>query len=462
MSLSRLPQVALRRLVPALTAMPKSLDDDQLKKMMEQQQQQPHPHQPHQQTGGSRKTLLGPRPELSAYAPPQRVISALAKSSAPTDTVPAAIGRLLVSLGTSGGQGKLSPQDLALIKAATATAAREMQQDSPSLLTTPEPGSPVAGALTADLEPAAGMLDAASIDALVTALRGTAAISVGGETAATHGRATASTPEPAVEAVDEEASDDELAPIPADLSAAERRKEQNRRAQKKFRQKDKVRQKEVKWRAAQYDTLVESNKRFKRDIDDISRERDMYRQILEKNGISFSGAPGKKALLAPSHSPDSTVVASPLSPAVSLGGMDQLAQDTFGTLPFAQATSTMDDLLSPLMFADPMFSVTTSHHALPSPRRTGSGSAADMAPSAVDARMQWLASLPADPLLVEPPLVVDHASMDPQYAHQSTLDSQFVDPLSFIDELLASPNFASTSSPQMPLSRKRSYDNAMI
>ncbi|KAJ2807834.1 hypothetical protein H4R20_001110, partial [Coemansia guatemalensis] len=38
MSLSRLPQVALRRLVPAITAVPKSMDDDQLKKMLEPQQ----------------------------------------------------------------------------------------------------------------------------------------------------------------------------------------------------------------------------------------------------------------------------------------------------------------------------------------------------------------------------------------------------------------------------------------
>ncbi|KAJ2765320.1 hypothetical protein IWQ57_004823, partial [Coemansia nantahalensis] len=461
MSLSRLPQVALRRLVPAITAVPKSLDDDQLKKMMEQQQQQQH-HAllQHQPPGATLKTLLAGRSEMPAFAPPQSVTAALAKPQQPAaDSVPAALGRLLVTLGSgsNGCQGKLSPQDLALIAAATATAVREIQHDSPSLLTTPEPGSPVAGALTADLEPAEGMLDSATMDALVSALRGTVAVSTDNSGARAAPEPSAYRPPTrsssrgsvasAAEA-DDAASDDELAPIPANLSAAERRKEQNRRAQKKFRQKDKVRQKEIKWRAAQYESLVESNKRFKRDIDDIAHERDMYRRMLESHGIAVDGSSSAGAaappLLGPARTPASTATASPLSPAASFGGMDQLAQDTFGTMPaapFAQATATMGDLLAPLMFgavkSDPMFGAATSQPL------------ATAVPATADAGIQWLEPLRADPLLVEPPLVVDHASIDPHYAHQTTLDAQFVDPLSFIDELLASPDF-STSSPSLP------------
>ncbi|KAJ2587663.1 hypothetical protein EV177_009558 [Coemansia sp. RSA 1804] len=70
----------------------------------------------------------------------------------------------------------------------------------------------------------------------------------------------------------------------------------------------------------------------------------------------------------------------------------------------------------------------------------------------------------SDPLLIESPLIVDHHSID-----QSTIDSQFVDPVSFIDELLSSPEY-SPSMQQAPFahsdalsfSRKRSFDEAMF
>ncbi|KAJ1734520.1 hypothetical protein LPJ61_001032 [Coemansia biformis] len=482
MSLSRLPQVALRRLVPAITAMPKSLDDDQLKKMMEQQQQQQQQQQQH--TGASMKARLAGRSEHSSYTAPQGVVSALAKSSAAVDPMPSAIGRLLVTLGSSS-QGMLSSQDLALIKAAV---ANDVQSGSSSLLTTPDPGSPVGGALPFDLEPAGDMLDAASIDALARALRGTVAISGDGGAAEIPAapEATATTfPTPAATAAEDEAAedeaasdDDELPPISMDLSATERRKEQNRRAQKKFRQKDKVRQKEVKWRASQYDTLVESNKRFKRDIDDISRERDTYRRILEDHGIAVDGSMDKKAHVCPLRSPSSTVVASPLSPPAPLGLMDQIAQDTFGTLsasPFAQATSTMNDLLAPFMFAavkaDPMFGSAAcqppSHQTLAEVSLAAAGPVGAPA-AAAEAGVPWLSPISTDSLLVEPPLVVDHGSIDAHFAHQTTLDSQFVDPTSFIDELLTSPGFPlptslpSPASSSATVSRKRSFYSAML
>ncbi|KAJ2793769.1 hypothetical protein H4R20_006442 [Coemansia guatemalensis] len=415
----------------------------------------------------------------------------------------------------------------------------------------------------ADQEPNAGALDAESMESLVSALHSTAAISsesssvdetaadnaltvsrsgatakVGGKRSSPR-RQTVQVEDEPVEFSDEE---DHHA-IPADLSAAERRKEQNRRAQKKFRQKDKVRQKEIKWRASQYESLVESNKRFKRDIDSITRERDMYRQILKRSGIKIDddtmSAP--VAAIAQTEPPTALATAaanssasasastsslqSPLLMETSLPlGMDQIAQDTFGTLSnssFSQANAAMSELLSGLAFgavkSDPMFgadsfqmpairgnhSLTTGPAdavsaasigglALPvsssavantsnAPHSTSSASHAQHAQSnPVQNGDLWFDSLPssADPLLVESPLMVDHNSMDPQYA-QAMIDSQFVDPMSFIDELLASPNFAASSvspatssaassatavvaSAADPSSRKRSFDDAMF
>ncbi|KAJ2828647.1 hypothetical protein IWW50_001269 [Coemansia erecta] len=468
MSLSRLPQVALRRLVPAITAVPKSLDDEQLKKMLE-----PQPN----------IKALSKLDTASLPATMQQgLIATLAKSTA--GAMPPAIGRLLMNL--SGTQGVLSSQDLALIRAASAKGGRGSDD------VTPEPASPSG---MADAEPRAGALDAASVDALVTALRGTAAISTDDAGSGAEAPARRRIPMRAGPVDSAEHSEGEDAhPLPADMSAAERRKEQNRRAQKKFRQKDKVRQKEVKWRASQYDTLVENNKRFKRDIDAISRERDQYRRILERHGIKVDSLEEdtKISAVAPvavpqlsamtnvlpeianslpevaSASPSltastNTMVSPALSPQAPLG-MDQIAQDTFGPWMHSQPTATMNDLLSSLVFgavrADPMFAAQPSVFA-----SSAEPLAAVSAPLAQPSDM-WFDSLrptpSSDPLLVESPLLVDQSAIDAQYVQHSMLDSQLVDPMAFIDELLASPSLSSNAYASDAVSRKRSYDDAMF
>ncbi|KAJ2079686.1 hypothetical protein H4R24_003604 [Coemansia sp. RSA 988] len=554
MSLSRLPQVALRRLVPAITAVPKSTDDDQLKKILEPQQ-----------ASLTAKSLLS-RSDTSVlpYAATQQgLISTLAKSISTNSSsaVPSAISRLLMHL--NGGKGMLSSQDLALIRAVSNSGSLSSQQqnmsvDAQSLLTTPEPGSPMEGLLLSDQEPNAGALDAESVESLVSALRGTAAISseynsadeatVNNTSTASHSTAKVNGRRPLLESQSVQAEDEAVEfsdeedhhPISADLSATERRKEQNRRAQKKFRQKDKVRQKEIKWRASQYESLVESNKRFKRDIDSITRERDLYRQILKRSGIKIDEdtlpTPATITPIEPptalatvanaSESASTSSLQSPLLMDTSLPlGMEQIAQDTFGTLAngsFSQANAAMNELLSGLAFgavkSDPMFGAgsfhmpgTRGYHSLANGLADAASAASigglvqpisSIAVANTSSALHststashaqhiqtnssqngdlWFDSLPpsADPLLVESPLMVDHNSMDPQYA-QAMIDSQFVDPMSYIDELLASPNFASNSLlPATPStiassatsvvtsvadasSRKRSYDDAMF
>ncbi|KAJ1764737.1 hypothetical protein LPJ54_005457 [Coemansia sp. RSA 1824] len=68
-----------------------------------------------------------------------------------------------------------------------------------------------------------------------------------------------------------------------------------------------------------------------------------------------------------------------------------------------------------------------------------------------------LVPLESDPLLVGPPLVVDQSAM---FAQHGSLDSQFVDPTAFIDELLSSPAYTNESGSSA--SRKRSYADAML
>ncbi|KAJ2743021.1 hypothetical protein GGI20_004054 [Coemansia sp. BCRC 34301] len=546
MSLSRLPQVALRRLMPAISAVPKSLDDDQLKKILD----------PQQQTTGSilAKGSLPAKPELAATmgTTTQGIISALAKTPSSSST----LGRLMVNL--SGAQGVLSAQDLAVLRAASllspfcpAIAGGEV-----SLFATPEPGSPASEHLLAiDCEPANRAMDSVSVDELVSALRGTVAISTSAEVdfdtsavsttvlpsnhhhpiattavvSSNRGSVKASALEEhnqiALSVVEDDdvyfdQSDDDLVPISADLSAAERRKEQNRRAQKKFRQKDKVRQKEIKWRASQYEDLVETNKRFKRDIDSISQERDMYRRLLEQNGINLSGdvkpSPSSSPMatksdnVAVSHSPPtaSLLSASPaLLPTGSLG-MDQIAQDTFGTMSSGlspqSATYSANDLFSSLMLgavkADPMFGA-SSAVGLFGPGGAAHRSIGGSAASSVSARFvgdttavpsyaQSMSSLldslsPAvsEPLLyAESPGMIDHHVVDAPYAQHVVAESQLVDPMSFIDELLAnsssshssacSPGFSPLPEPPLfssmsmqssgTISRKRSFDDAMF
>ncbi|KAJ1734156.1 hypothetical protein LPJ72_002493, partial [Coemansia sp. Benny D160-2] len=402
MSLSRLPQVALRRLVPALAAVPKSLDDDQLKKILDPQQQQ----QMQQQLGGpslAGKGALSAKSEFASItSATQGVIAALAKSGA-ASTSPV-LSRLLTNL--SGSQGNLSLQELALLRAASSNADSAAASSSssalllasadasPLLAATPEPASPDSGLAMIDYEPtaaaASGALDAASIDLLASALQGTAAITPASSSASfSPGRrgSSGNDTEQHADALEEhdslaeaESDSDAMPANFAELSASERRKEQNRRAQKKFRQKDKVRQKEIKWRASQYEDLVASNKRFKHDIDAVTRERDMYRLILERNGISLlseddsaaaaaaaatDAAKPARALLAskpdvlpqsvglplpssaaggasPARTPSlassaTAASASPMllsaEPQPSLSEMEQIAQDTFGSLP---------------------------------------------------------------------------------------------------------------------------------
>ncbi|KAJ2400673.1 hypothetical protein GGI23_001889 [Coemansia sp. RSA 2559] len=560
MSLSRLPQVALRRLVPALAAVPKSLDDDQLKKILDPQQQQLN-------ASAFNKGSLPAKSEFANItSATQGIIAALAKSGAASASP--MLGRLLTNL--SGSQGNLSSQDLALLRAASSGSSL-VESGGTSLLTTPEPASPGNNELEmAGYAPAvgsSGALDTAGIDALVSALQGTAAISTTSAVAAPSpavraGRrssrvsaaknattpqyaaaldehsqidaATGSSPSALHDDIDKDESDsDGPSSISADLSAVERRKEQNRRAQKKFRQKDKVRQKEVKWRASQYEELVASNKRFKRDIDAVTRERDMYRGILERNGIALGDSDASKpahALLPPAASAaaaasagaiaanvtrtpslasTATATASPMpSPTQyhSIGDMEQIAQDTFGSLPsgLSAANPAAIPLLSlfggsfggEAVRADPMFGVCGipplartsssvasalldpsligqagnsddgSSAALPANANLdnainalaaaiqGAPSAATAAPATTTAAALaasgglWFGSSGgvsplSDPLLIESPLMVDQHSIDTQYGGtQSTIDGQFVDPMAFIDELLSSPDYS--------------------
>ncbi|KAJ2754022.1 hypothetical protein GGI19_002718 [Coemansia pectinata] len=527
MSLSRLPQVALRRLMPAISAVPKSLDDDQLKKILD----------PQQQTTAAILAKSSLKSELTAMSTTQGILSALSKPTASSST----LGRLLMNL--SGAQGVLSTQDLALLKASTVPFYNTGNEVS--LLTTPEPGSPgPEHLLTIDSEPAIGALDSASVDALVSALRGTAAISTSSpstefaaeyDTVPVTSTSPSRLPSAAVVAskrdsistaaleehnqiassmvVEDEdvyfdQSDDDLAPISNDLSAAERRKEQNRRAQKKFRQKDKVRQKEIKWRASQYEDLVESNKRFKRDIDSISQERDMYRRILEQNGITLGDVkpvvseagssriarptPSSSTLAAlnpVARSPsiaESTATASPALMSSNSLGMDQIAQDTYGTVGMPQtSTVSMNDLFSSFMFgavkSDPMFGSTVglfgpggaAHRSLATlPSLTATVSPSTSYAQSMSSLLGSMSPAASEPLYTESPGMIDHHVVDAPYV----AESQLVDPMAFIDELLASSSSSPGFSP-MPespsfspsvmhssgsMSRKRSFDNAMF
>ncbi|KAJ1939909.1 hypothetical protein FBU59_003968, partial [Linderina macrospora] len=152
MSLSRLQHIAMRRLVPAITVVPKNLDDDQLKKLIEQQQPI------------TAKGSMPSKTELAQLTTQQGLISTLSKANR-TQQLP--IGKLLSKL--TGAQGMLSTQDLALLKAASNGAqgpflldAKPSMKDSDSLLTTPEPGSPLPEIALADQEPTIGALDPAS------------------------------------------------------------------------------------------------------------------------------------------------------------------------------------------------------------------------------------------------------------------------------------------------------------
>ncbi|KAJ1899883.1 hypothetical protein LPJ66_001826 [Kickxella alabastrina] len=536
MSLSRLPQVALRRLMPAITAVPKSLDDDQLKKILDPQHQ-------HAQL----RNTLPSKSELSTLSTTQGLLSALSKLSTSTTqpgtspSSPAAVGRLLMNL--IGAHGKLSSQDLALLKSTTGLGT----EDGESVVAVKEePGE-------------GGVLDSASVDALVLlALRDTTAsspsppISLPSSSSSSSSSAlsTVGAGNSGALALEEHnnlvesyemSSDDDsgLPPIPSDLSSSERRKEQNRRAQKKFRQKDKVRQKEIKWRAAQYEDLVESNKRFKRDIDSISRERDMYRRILENSGVDLTAA----KILGDSKSSKVTglsqaevlapVAAQPemgLDPMLVGHGMDQIAQDTFGSIsgvhPQQQQQQqhqrslgmSMNDMISSLVFgavkSDPMFGVVSQpnifqHTSTPSASlsptmsdatsllpaslsllsnsfgtavtlsddnittaTTGSATtsnfnlpSAGSSASLVEGQSGvWFDS--ADMILVDSPIIADH--MDTTSGCIQQQQQQMVDPMAFIDELLASPEFSSgsvdtfgTGAVNGPGSmvRKRSFDD---
>ncbi|KAJ1953750.1 hypothetical protein EC988_002813, partial [Linderina pennispora] len=435
--------IAMRRLVPAITVVPKNLDDDQLKKLIEQQQPI------------TAKGAMPSKSELAQLTTQQGLISTLSKANKPMP-----LNNLLSKL--TGPQGMLSTQDLALLKAASNGSPGPLLLDAKpvkeqdSLLTTPEPASPAPETALADQEPTIGALDPASVDALISALRGTAAISAPppAEKPAVPRPARCTTPVSVLEEHNalaslesSEHSDDDLPPIPADLSAAERRKEQNRRAQKKFRQKDKVRQKEIKWRASQYEDLVASNKRFKSEVESVRRERDMYRRILELNGINMNDT-------ELTTTQQQQQIPSPvLSPQASLA-MDQIAQDTFGCAPapITAPNSQLNDLLTTLVFgavkSDPMFG-TTVRPAQP-----------------VQEPAPWFDAMsPAsEPLPAESPLNIDNV----QYTQQP-IDGHFVDPMTFIDELLASPAFtpsSSLSAQSSPapdsLARKRTFEDAML
>ncbi|KAJ1934108.1 hypothetical protein GGF37_006488, partial [Kickxella alabastrina] len=409
MSLSRLPQVALRRLMPAITAVPKSLDDDQLKKILDPQHQ-------HAQL----RNTLPSKSELSTLSTTQGLLSALSKLSTSTTqpgtspSSPAAVGRLLMNL--IGAHGKLSSQDLALLKSTTGLST----EDAESVVAVKEePGE------------GGGVLDSASVDALVLlALRDTTASSpsppISSPPSSSSALSTVGAGNSGALALEEHnnlaesyemSSDDDsgLPPIPSDLSSSERRKEQNRRAQKKFRQKDKVRQKEIKWRAAQYEDLVESNKRFKRDIDSISRERDMYRRILENSGVDLAAAKilgdGKSSKVTTGLSQAEVLAPVAVQPDMGLDpmlvghGMDQIAQDTFGSISSVHTQQqqqqqqkrslgmSMNDMLSSLVFgavkSDPMFGLVSQ----PNTFQHTSTPSASLSPTMSDAASLLPASL---------------------------------------------------------------------
>ncbi|KAJ1900301.1 hypothetical protein LPJ66_001561 [Kickxella alabastrina] len=313
-------------------------------------------------------------------------------------------------------------------------------------------------------------------------------------------------------------SDDDsgLPPIPSDLSSSERRKEQNRRAQKKFRQKDKVRQKEIKWRAAQYEDLVESNKRFKRDIDSISRERDMYRRILENSGVDLAAAKilgdGKSSKVTGISQAE---VLAPVAVQPEMGLDPMLQQQQQQEQPLGMS---MNDMLSSLVFgavkSDPMFGVVSQpnifqHTSTPSASlsptmsdaasllpaslsllsnsfgtavtlsddnittaTTGSTTTSNfnLPPAGSSASLVegqsgvWFDS--ADMILVDSPIIADH--MDTTSGCIQQQQQQMVDPMAFIDELLASPEFSSGSMDTFgtgavngpgSMVRKRSFDD---
>ncbi|KAJ2334756.1 hypothetical protein GGI00_001702 [Coemansia sp. RSA 2681] len=100
--------------------------------------------------------------------------------------------------------------------------------------------------------------------------------------------------------------------------------------------------------------------------------------------------------------------------------------------------------------------------------------------SLLDSLSSTAAAAP-EPLYAESPGMIDHHVVDAPYAqHVANAESQFVDPMAFIDELLATSSSSSACSPgfsPMPesplfspmsmsssgsISRKRSYDNAMF
>ncbi|KAJ1802678.1 hypothetical protein LPJ75_006115, partial [Coemansia sp. RSA 2598] len=260
------------------------------------------------------------------------------------------------------------------------------------------------------------------------------------------------------------------------------------------------------WRAAQYDSLVESNKRFKKDIDSVTRERDMYRRILELNGINIDEetricrtgsatleslrdcvADNNRALsmassVTVSNSPAMSPVAASLSASALMApSMDQIVQDTFGSIPTLslaaeqqsqqqqqqQQPVSMQDLISSLLFGggvkqDPMFGGSASQSpSSPLPSISPSATAAETpsqqslwfdagagSPAAMASAVSAVSGGSADPLLVESPLIIDQSQMDAQFGdqqHQTMIDSHMVDPMAFIDELLASPGFAAQS-----------------
>ncbi|KAJ1802492.1 hypothetical protein LPJ75_006169, partial [Coemansia sp. RSA 2598] len=257
------------------------------------------------------------------------------------------------------------------------------------------------------------------------------------------------------------------------------------------------------WRAAQYDSLVESNKRFKKDIDSVTRERDMYRRILELNGINIDEetricrtasatleslrdcvADSNRALsmassVTVSNSPAMSPVAASLSASALMApSMDQIVQDTFGSIPTLslaaeqqqqqqQQPVSMQDLISSLLFGggvkqDPMFGGSASQPpSSPLPSISPSATAAETpsqqslwfgagagSPAAMASAVSAVSGGSADPLLVESPLIIDQSQMDAQFGdqqHQTMIDSHMVDPMAFIDELLASPGFAAQS-----------------
>ncbi|KAJ1918282.1 hypothetical protein H4219_002679 [Mycoemilia scoparia] len=259
MSLRRLPQVAFRRLVPAITTVPSTVDD-QLKQYLEK-----HGHiNLKQALEASQAKNSGPNPNILSLLGSAGKIPASHQTYQPEDRM-------------------YATQEMAITEGIT-TAINNAQNAQVK-------------ALGSDWETLVAALKAANVnnDAAITDDKSKRKIAKATSISSSRQKGEDNNAAKVVKedkrvALDEsmlsdsDAHHEDDASL-SDLSAIERRREQNRRAQKKFRQKDKVRQKEIKWKAQQYDIMEQETKRFKTENDNLRQERDILRMVMKSFGI---------------------------------------------------------------------------------------------------------------------------------------------------------------------------------